>query len=262
MDPRLRGDTQADEFMEDEIMYLDRPGGASLAYCYTPPKPGVKGTTLVFLPGYMSDMEGGKALAVDAWAKQQGRAILRLDYSGCGASGGEFEEQSLIDWREDVLFLIDKITSGSITLIGSSMGGWLMLLVALSRPMRVKNLVGIAAAPDFTDWGFTQEQKMTILRDGKLEEDSEYSDEPYVTTRTFWQSGDTNRLLHKEIAFDGAVRLLHGQKDSDVPWEYSLETASKIRSDDVQVHLVKDGDHRLSRDQDIALLIDVVSRLG
>ena len=103
---------------------------------------------------------------------------------------------------------------------------------------------------------------MTILRDGKLEEDSEYSEEPYVTTRTFWQSGDTSRLLHKEIAFDGAVRLLHGQKDSDVPWEYSLETARKIRSDDVQVHLVKDGDHRLSRDQDIALLIDVVSRLG
>ncbi|MEH6792220.1 alpha/beta hydrolase [Parasphingorhabdus sp.] len=248
--------------MEDEILYLDRPAGATLAYCFTPPKPGVKGTTLVFLPGYMSDMEGGKALAVDAWAKQQGRAMLRFDYAGCGASGGEFEEQSLINWRDDALFLIDKVTSGAVTLIGSSMGGWLMLLVALSRPMRVKNLVGIAAAPDFTDWGFTQEQKMTILRDGRLEEASEYSDEPYVTTRTFWQSGDSSRLLHKEITFDGAVRLLHGQRDADVPWEYSLETAKKIRSDDVQVHLVKDGDHRLSRDQDIALLIDILSRLG
>ena len=183
MDPRLRGDTQTEKFMEDDILYLDRPGAATLAYCYTPPKPGVKGTTLVFLPGYMSDMEGSKALALGAWAKQQGRAMLRLDYGGCGASGGEFEKQSLIDWREDVLFLIDKVTSGSITLIGSSMGGWLMLLVALSRPMRVKNLVGIAAAPDFTDWGFTQEQKMTILREGKLEEDSEYSDDPYEIGR-------------------------------------------------------------------------------
>ncbi|MEH6702616.1 alpha/beta hydrolase [Parasphingorhabdus sp.] len=248
--------------MEDDILYLDRPGGSSLAHCYTPPKPGVKGTTLVFLPGYMSDMEGGKALAVDVWAKQQGRAMLRLDYAGCGASSGEFEDQSLISWRDDVLFLIDKVTSGSVTLIGSSMGGWLMLLVALSRPMRVKNLIGIAAAPDFTDWGFTQEQKLAILRDGKLEEASDYSDDPYVTTRTFWQSGDSSRLLHKEIAFDAAVRLLHGQKDMDVPWEYSLETAKKIRSDDVQVHLVKDGDHRLSRDQDIALLIDILSRLG
>ena len=248
--------------MEEDILYLDRPGGTSLAHCYTPPKPGVTGTTLVFLPGYMSDMEGGKALALDSWAKEQGRAILRLDYAGCGASGGEFEEQSLVDWRDDVLFLIDKVTEGAITLIGSSMGGWLMLLVALSRPMRVKNLVGIAAAPDFTDWGFSQDQKMTILRDGKLEEDSEYSDEPYVTTRTFWQSGEANRLLQKAIAFDGAVRLLHGQNDADVPWMYSLEIAKQMRSADVQVHLVKDGDHRLSRDQDIGLLIDIVARLS
>ncbi|VAV95536.1 2-hydroxymuconic semialdehyde hydrolase, partial [hydrothermal vent metagenome] len=171
--------------MEDEIEYLERPGGAELAYCYSPPKAGVKGTTLVFLPGYMSDMEGGKALALDAWSKEQGRAMLRLDYAGCGASGGEFEDQSLTDWRDDVLFLIDKVTEGSVTLIGSSMGGWLMLLVALARPMRVKAMVGIAAAPDFTDWGFTQEQKMTILREGKLEEGSEYSDDPYVTTKTF-----------------------------------------------------------------------------
>ena len=245
-----------------DIQYLDRPGGSKLAHCYTPPKPGVKGTTLVFLPGYMSDMEGGKALAIDAWAKEQGRAMLRLDYAGCGASGGEFAEQSLIDWREDVLFLIDKVTSGSVTLIGSSMGGWLMLLVALARPMRVKQLVGVAAAPDFTDWGFSQEQKMTILQEGKLEEQSEYSDEPYITTSTFWQSGEANRLLHAQIAFDGAVRLVHGQRDQDVPWEYSLEIAKKMRSDDVQVHLVKDGDHRLSRDQDIELLIDVVSRLA
>ena len=248
--------------MEDDILYMQRPGGANLAYYYSAAKPGVKGSTLVFLPGYMSDMEGGKALALDAWAKDQGRAMLRLDYAGCGASSGEFEEQSLINWRDDVLFLIEKLTSGSITLVGSSMGGWLMLLVALSRPMRVKAMVGIAAAPDFTDWGFTQEQKMTILREGKLEEHSDYSDDPYVTTNIFWQSGEANRLLHKEIAFDGPVRLLHGQADDDVPWAYALEIAKKIRSADVQVHLVKDGDHRLSRDQDIALLIDVVSRLS
>nr|WP_243457301.1 alpha/beta hydrolase [Parasphingorhabdus cellanae] len=241
---------------------MQRPGGANLAYCYRSAKDGVKGSTLVFLPGYMSDMEGGKALALDAWAKDQGRAMLRLDYAGCGASGGAFEEQSLIDWRDDVLFLIEKVTSGSITLVGSSMGGWLMLLVALARPMRVTALVGIAAAPDFTDWGFTQDQKMTILREGKLEEHSEYSEDPYVTTNIFWQSGESNRLLHKDIAFDGAVRLLHGQKDADVPWAYALEIAKKMRSADVQLHLVKDGDHRLSRDQDIELLIDVVSRLN
>lgn len=248
--------------MEDDILYMQRPGAANLAYCYRPPKEGVKGSTLVFLPGYMSDMEGSKALALDIWAKDQGRAMLRLDYAGCGASGGAFEEQSLIDWRDDVLFLIEKLTSGSITLVGSSMGGWLMLLVALARPMRVKAMVGIAAAPDFTDWGFSQEQKMTILREGKLEEHSEYSDDPYVTTNIFWQSGESNRLLHKDIAFDGPVRLLHGQQDDDVPWAYALEIGKKMRSADVQLHLVKDGDHRLSRDQDIELLIDVVSRLN
>lgn len=248
--------------MEDDILYMQRPGGADLAYCYRPATDGVKGSTLVFLPGYMSDMEGGKALAIDAWAAEQGRAMLRLDYAGCGASGGEFEEQSLIDWRDDVLFLIEKVTSGSITLVGSSMGGWLMLLIALARPMRVKAMVGIAAAPDFTDWGFSQEQKMTILREGKLEEHSDYSDDPYVTTNIFWQSGEANRLLHKEIPFDGAVRLFHGQEDADVPWAYALEIAKKMRSADVQVHLVKDGDHRLSRDQDIEVLIDVISRLG
>lgn len=103
---------------------------------------------------------------------------------------------------------------------------------------------------------------MTILREGKLEEHSEYSEEPYVTTNVFWQSGEANRLLHKEVAFDGAVRLLHGQEDDDVPWAYALEIGKRIRSADVQVHLIKDGDHRLSRDQDIALLIDVVARLN
>lgn len=247
--------------MSDTIQYLTRPGGARLAHVYSPPQPGVGGTTLVFLPGYMSDMQGSKALALAEWAKAQGRAMLRLDYAGCGASDGEFIEQSLIDWRDDVIFLIDKVTAGSLTLVGSSMGGWLMLLTALSRPLRVKNLVGIAAAPDFTDWGFSQEQKMTILRDGKLAESSQYSDDPYVTSRIFWQSGEANRLLQKEIAFDGAVRLLHGQQDPDVPWAYALEIAKKIRSDDVQLHLVKDGDHRLSRDQDIALLLDVIARL-
>jgi len=248
--------------MTDNIQYIERPGGARLAYHYRAARAGVKGSTLVFLPGYMSDMEGGKALALDAWAAQQGRAMLRFDYAGCGQSEGDFEAQSLTDWRDDVLFLLDEVTQGSITLVGSSMGGWLMLLVALSRPMRVGALIGIAAAPDFTDWGFSQEQKLTILRDSKLEEQSEYSEDPYVTTQIFWQSGEAHRLLLGEIAIDCPVRLLHGQRDEDVPWAYALETAKQLRSQDVQVHLVKDGDHRLSRDQDIDLLIQVVAQLG
>jgi pimeloyl-ACP methyl ester carboxylesterase len=221
-----------------------------------------RGPVIVFLPGYMSDMEGGKATALDAWAEREGRAMLRFDYSGCGSSGGEFEAQTLTNWRNDVLAMLeDVLEEQPVLLVGSSMGGWLMLLAALARPAQVKGLVGIAAAPDFTSWGFTQDQKMTILREGRLAEPSPYGDQPYVTTRAFWESGETHRLLHGPIGIDCPVRLLHGQADADVPWVYSLELMKLIRSPDVQGIFVKDGDHRLSRDADIALLIATVNRL-
>lgn len=245
-----------------ETQFIDRPGAEKLAYRLIKPVNGKAGPTIVFLPGYMSDMTGGKATALADWAVANGRGCLLFDYAGCGESGGDFAEQGLADWRDDALFLIDRLTQGPITLVGSSMGGWLLFLIALARPMRVKNLVGIAPAPDFTNWGFTQEQKLTILREGRLEEASEYSGEPYVTTAKFYQSAESLRILHGDIAFDGPVRLLHGQRDEDVPWTYTPEIAKKLRSDDVHIHLVKDGDHRLSRDSDIALLVDTVARLA
>lgn len=147
------------------------------------------------------------------------------------------------------------------------MGGWLMLLTALALtacdgPGRVAGLVGIAAAPDFTDWGFTPEEKAIIRAEGELREETPYSDQPYVTTRAFWQSGEANRLLEAEIPLACPVRLLHGQEDGDVPPDISLRLAAALASDDVQVTLVKGGDHRLSRDNDIALLIDSVARLA
>jgi pimeloyl-ACP methyl ester carboxylesterase len=219
------------------------------------------GPTLIFLPGYMSDMEGGKATALDSWAEREGRAMLRFDYAGCGASNGKFEVQTLKNWRDDALSMIDEVVEGPVVLVGSSMGGWLMLLVALARPQRVVGLVGIAAAPDFTSWGFTQEQKMRILQDGRLEQPSPYSDRPYVTTRIFWQSAEAMRLLHGEVAVDCPVRLLHGQADDDVPWTWSLELMKRLRSADVQATFIKDGDHRLSRDQDLVLLTGTVKTL-
>lgn len=237
--------------------FLDRPDGVRLAHRFRPGS----GPTIIFLPGYMSDMEGSKAIALDAWAAAEGRALLRFDYSGCGASDGDFETATLAGWRDDALLLIDRLTDGPVVLVGSSMGGWLMLLVALKRLERVVGMVGIAAAPDFTDWGFTQEKKLELLSRGRLEEASPYSDRPTVTTRAFWQSGEANRLLHSEVAIDCPVRLLHGQRDLDVPWEYAIHLARRLRSANVQTLLVKDGDHRLSRAADIDRLIAAVAEL-
>jgi len=221
-----------------------------------------RGPTLIFLPGYRSDMEGTKAVALDAWAEGQGRAMLRFDYAGCGQSGGEFETQSLHGWRGDVLAMIDEVADeGPVVLVGSSMGGWLMLLAALARPERVAGLVGIAAAPDFTHWGFSQEAKLRILQEGRLETPNPYGDAPTITTRIFWESGEALRLLHAPIEIACPVRLLHGQADEDVSWTWSLELMKLLRSADVQTVLVKDGDHRLSRESDLALLVATVSTL-
>ncbi len=187
--------------------------------------------------------------------------MLRLDYAGNGASDGRFDAGTLASWRDDVLLLIDALVEGPLLLVGSSMGGWLALLVALVRPERVAGLVGIAAAPDFTEWGFTDADKALLATEGRIEEPTPYGDDPYVTTLAFWQSGQALRLLEGEIGIDCPVRLLQGQRDPDVPWETALRIADRLRSSDVQTLLIKDGDHRLSRAGDIALLIDCVSQL-
>jgi pimeloyl-ACP methyl ester carboxylesterase len=232
-----------------------------LAYHHTPGA----GPTMVFLPGYASDMTGAKAVALEGWARETGRAFLRFDYGGCGRSEGAFEEQTLAGWRDDAVAMLDQIVTGPVVLVGSSMGGWLMLLVARARPDRVAGLVGIAPAPDFTDWGFTTEEKMAILSQGRLERANPYGPAPTVYTRGFFQSGEANRLMFGTIAFDGPVRLIQGQADPDVPWHRTVALAGMLRSADVQTVLIKDGDHRLSRDPDIATIVrgceDVLSRL-
>ncbi len=243
--------------LEKQPEFLTRADGVRLAYRYSPGE----GPTLVFLPGYMSDMQGGKAQALVAWAESEGRAMLRLDYSGCGESDGRFEDGTLDIWRDDVLAVIGCAVNGPIILIGSSMGGWLMLLVAQALGMRLKALVGIAAAPDFTDWDFDEADKASITSHGRIERPSDYGYGPMIITEGFWHSGQNSRQLISEIAIDCPVRLIHGQADPDVPWNISVNLAKQLRSSDVQTILIKDGDHRLSRDQDVALLIDVVAKL-
>jgi pimeloyl-ACP methyl ester carboxylesterase len=240
------------------IQFADARPGVQIAYRHTPGR----GATIMFLPGYASDMTGAKATALADWAARVGRGSLLFDYGGCGQSGGEFEAQSFRDWLGDALYLIDHVVpEGPILLVGSSMGGWLMLHLAIARPHRVVGLVGIAAAPDFTDWGFTPEQKAVLARDGRLEEPNPYGPAPTITSRAFFESAEAHRLLHVEIPVDCPVRLLHGMRDSDVPPQYAAELMARLRSADVQTILVKQGDHRLSRDQDIDLLLETVANL-
>ena len=234
---------------------LDRSDRPRLAYR----RRAGSGPTIVFLPGYGSDMTGGKATALDAHAAATGRAMLRFDYAGCGESEGDFADQTLDDWLGDTLAVIDRLTDGPLVITGSSMGGW-MLLAALARPHRGAVLVGIAAAPDFTDWSFDAPRRAELARAGVLYDPSPY-DSPTVTTLGFWQRGQRHLLLGGEIAIDAPVRLLHGQVDDVVPWRIAFDLAGRLRSAEVQLTLIKDGDHRLSRDRDIALLIATVEAL-
>jgi pimeloyl-ACP methyl ester carboxylesterase len=236
----------------------DAPGRRELAYLA---QQGA-GPAVIWLGGFRSDMRATKAEALANWAAQEGRALLRFDYTGHGESGGSFDEATIAVWLADVLAMIAHAGGEKPILAGSSMGGWLMLLVADALGKQVTAMVGIAAAPDFTDWDFAAADRATIGATGRIERTSDYGYDPMVITRGFWQSGQANLKLAGEVAIDCPVRLIHGQCDPDVPWETSFKLADALRSSDVQTILVKDGDHRLSRDQDIALLIDVVGKLA
>jgi len=236
-------------------------GRRRIAYRLAPESGPANGPTIVFLPGYMSDMAGGKATAVLDWAKANGHACLLLDYSGCGESSGIFADGTLSRWSEEVQELIRARCPGQVILIGSSMGGWLMLLVALAMGDRVAGLIGIAPAPDFTDWGTPDDDKAVLAVGETVFKQNPYGPAPTPTHPEFWADGQTRLLLDRTIAIDCPVRLLHGQQDTDVPWEISIRLAGSLRSTDVQVTLIKDGDHRLSRDQDVALLLRTLATL-
>jgi len=236
-------------------------GDATIAYRHTPGR----GPGIVFLGGYMSDMTGTKALALEAWARRRGQAFTRFDYQGHGASSGRFEDGTVGTWAADAVAVLDAVTSGPQVLVGSSMGGWIMLLAALRRPERVAALVGIAAAPDFSEdlmWdAFDTDVRAILRRDGKWYRPSQYFDDPKPVTLRLIEEGREHLLLRGPIGFAGPVRLLHGMADPDVPWQTSLRLADALAGDDVRLTLVKDGDHRLSREPDLALLCRTVDEL-
>lgn len=238
--------------------FLERAGGPRLAYRQHVGR----GPTIIFLPGYASDMAGGKASAVFDWAVAHGHGCILFDYAGCGASGGDFADQTIDSWLGDVMDIVTALAGDAPILpIGSSMGGWLMLLLARAMPGRVAALIGIAAAPDFTRWGFDAEEKAVLARDGRLLQPNPYGPEPTLTTHNFWQSGEAHLLLDAPIGLDMPLSLLHGMADADVPWENALRLIHAYGSASVRLHLIKDGDHRLSRDTDIALLLREIAAL-
>lgn len=216
-----------------------------------------RGPGVVFLGGFHSDMTGSKAAYLAEWCAARGRAYLRFDYSGHGASGGRFEEGTIGSWTADAAAVLEELTQGPQILVGSSMGGWIALLLALRRPARVAGLIGIAAAPDFTEelmWAeFPASVREQIQRDGFWMRPSAYGD-AYPITRALIEDGRRHLILGGPIALQMPVRLLHGQEDPDVPWHHSLRIAEQVTGRNVEVTLVKDGDHRLSTAENLALL--------
>jgi pimeloyl-ACP methyl ester carboxylesterase len=203
-------------------------------------------------------MDGTKATEIDAFCAAAGLAYLRLDYSGTGSSGGDFSEGTLDRWLDEVVSAIDMLVEGPVLLIGSSMGGWLALHAALKRPDRVKGVVGIAAAPDFTDWGVSPEERQSLVETARFERPNAEGGPPQVTHARFVASGTALRLLNKPIEVGCPIRLVHGDKDQDVPIGVAFKLLEDAHSGDVQLTIIKWGDHRLSKPHEIETIVRTI----
>ncbi|WP_298566287.1 alpha/beta hydrolase [uncultured Aliiroseovarius sp.] len=231
-----------------DIQYLDTANGRRIAYVKTDGQ----GPTILFLSGLKSDMEGTKAVALEAWAKAEGRAFLRFDYSGHGKSSGEFTEGCIGDWHEDTLAVVDQLIDGPVLVVGSSMGGWQSLLLARARPGRVVGLVTIAAAPDFTEdgyWaGFSDDQKAELERKGFVTLPSDY-DEDYIITKRLIEDGRDHLVLRSLLKLDVPVRFLQGTEDTAVPTAQAVKLLEHVEGADIRLTLVKGADHRFSDEE-------------
>ncbi len=256
--------TLADSPSDDSFAFesLARGDGATIAYRRTRPTAADRRPGVVFLGGFGSDMTGSKASALEAHCRSRGLGFLRFDYSGHGRSAGRFEDGTIGQWSADALVALDRLTDGPQILIGSSMGGWIMLNVALARPARVAGLIGIAAAPDFTEelfWrGLSTEERARLERDGVWYPAEEGG---LPITRALVEDGRRHLRLLGPIPIDQPVRLLHGMNDTAVPWQISVRLASRLAGSDVAVTLVKNGDHRLSEPPDLARLTATLDEL-
>lgn len=214
---------------------------------------------VLFLPGYASDMDGAKAVAIDLFCAARGIGCLRMDYSGTGSSAGEFAQGTLARWLEEAVSAIDLgVPEGPLVLAGSSMGAWLAIHAAMRRRERVRGLLGIAAAPDFTDWGYSADDKEALRRDGKVERPSPYGPQTSVTYRGFWESGEALRLFAGPIDLPVPIRLVHGDSDQEVPLGVPIRLVELLHSSDVQLKIIKAAGHRLSQPHEIhAILVEL-----
>ncbi|PID35763.1 MAG: alpha/beta hydrolase [Rhodobacterales bacterium] len=240
--------------------FLDTKDGRRIAYVYTPPKLGTHGRlepTVVFLSGLKSDMEGTKAVALEGWATCRGLGFLRFDYSGHGQSSGRFEDGCIGDWHADTLAAVDALTEGPLVVVGSSMGGWQALLLARARAERIRGMVGIAAAPDFTEdgyWaGFDAGQRDELAREGFLRIPSDY-EEDYIITQRLIEDGRAQMVLRSPLDLPFPVRLLQGTADTAVPVSQAVKLLEHATSPDMRLLLVKDADHSFSTPECLGLI--------
>lgn len=238
------------------------PQGRSIAYVRTPGQ----GPGVVFLGGFMSDMTGTKAQFLQDWAQMQGRAFLRFDYSGHGQSSGAFEDGCIGDWAEDALAVINALTEGPQVLVGSSMGGWISLLVAKAIPERIAGMVGIAPAPDFTEdsmWsGFDEAQRAALMRDGQITVPSDYSPDGYPITRRLIEDGRRHLVLRAPLSLPFPLRILQGTADTDVPPSVALRLMDHADCPDLRLTLVKGADHRFSTPDCLAMIAASVENVS
>jgi pimeloyl-ACP methyl ester carboxylesterase len=257
---------EAAAVVQEKVGTLALALGRTIAYRQLAPRPGVGLPGVVFMGGFMSDMMGRKAEALAEFCAGRGQGFVRFDHFAHGQSSGTMEDATVGGWVEDATGVLDRLTAGPLVVVGSSMGGWVMLLTALARPDRIHGLIGLAAAPDFTEelvWNaYMPEEQAKLMREGKIVEPSPYSERPYVFTRALIEDGRRHLLLNGPIAIEAPVRLIHGMKDRDVPYTTALRLAEHLVSNDVTVTLIKNADHRLSRDEDLAGIADTVAALS
>ncbi|HBR68397.1 MAG TPA: alpha/beta hydrolase [Rhodospirillaceae bacterium] len=249
-----------------EPSYLMRKNRPGLAYIHSPATPdGANAPLVMFLGGFMSDMHGTKATFLETQCRARGQEFLRFDYSGHGLSDGKFVDGTIGLWKDDALAVFDHVIKNPAVLVGSSMGGWIALHLALSRPERVKAIVGIAAAPDFTQGMYeeylTDAQKREITERGFTEMPSDYG-APYIITRALIEDGERQLLLDRDHDLALPIRLLQGKEDVQVPWQTALIIKERFKAADVEITLIEDGDHSLSRPEDLALIDQQVQALS